>query len=142
MRTRFAIDLKGAYAANTGYFIPINDLYLLGVLNSAPVESFYREPKLNAQIRGGYLRFFKQYVEQIPIPNASSVERTAIADLAQRCLDARGQGPEVAAWEAEIDARVAWLYGLTEADVAAMAGAQASGADGDEDGSESEEEAI
>ena len=61
-------------------------------------------------------------MDQIPIPNASPAERNAIADLAQKCLDVRGQGPDVAAWEAEIDARVARLYGLTEAELAAVAG--------------------
>jgi len=31
----------------------------------------------------------------------------------QKCLDARGQGTGVADWEAEINERVARLYGLT-----------------------------
>lgn len=39
--------------------------------------------------------------------------------------DAKGQGPEVTAWEAEINARVARLYGLTETEVAAIEGPQA-----------------
>jgi hypothetical protein len=41
---------------------------------------------------------------------ASPGDRTAIAALAQKCLDAKGVGCE--AWEKEIDARVAGLYGL------------------------------
>nr|WP_322506161.1 TaqI-like C-terminal specificity domain-containing protein [Chroococcidiopsis cubana] len=105
---RFAFDSKGMYLNNTGYFIPTNDLYLLGVLNSSVVETFYIE--LSTQIRGGYLRFFRQYVEKIPIPNASTNEREAISKLVQKCLDAKGIGCEV--WEKEIDDRVAALYGL------------------------------
>jgi len=98
-------------------------LYLLGVLNSSSVLGFYVE--LSTQVRGGYLRFFTQYVEQIPIPDASSADRVAITSLVQKCLDAKGQGPEVAAWEAEINTHVARLYGLTEAEVADIDGTTA-----------------
>ncbi len=52
------------------------------------------------------------YVSQVPIPNASSVDKTMIASLVQQCLDAKGQGPQIAEWEAEINERVARLYGL------------------------------
>lgn len=38
--------------------------------------------------------------------------RAAIVALVRQCLDAKGQGPQVAEWEAEINAWVAWLYGL------------------------------
>lgn len=106
--TRFAFDRTGAYLGNTAYIMPVNDLYLLGVLNSEAVVEFYIE--LSAQVRGGYLRFIRQYVEQIPIPAASAADRAAIAALVQKCLEARGVGCE--AWEREINERVAALYGL------------------------------
>ena len=105
---RFAFDTQNIYTNNTTYFIPADDLYLLGLLNSSSVEEFYVE--LSAQIRGGYLRFFTQYLKQIPIPDAPAAEREAIADLVQRCLDAGGVGCEES--EREIDGRVARLYGL------------------------------
>jgi hypothetical protein len=84
------------------------DFYLLGVINSSCVEKFYAE--LSTQILGGNLRFFRQYVEQIPIPPASDSEKEAISKLVQKCLDAKGVNCE--AWEKEIDDRVAALYGL------------------------------
>ncbi len=105
---RFAFDSSGTFSGNTTYFFASDDLYLLGLLNSSPVEMFYAE--MSAQVRGGYLRFFRQYVEQIPIVAAPASDNTAIADLVQHCLDARGVG--CGSWEAEIDARVARLYGL------------------------------
>ncbi len=105
---RFALDTAQTYSNNTTYFTPTNDLYLLGLLNSSAIEDFYIE--LSAQVRGGYLRFFTQYVKQLPIPNASAADREAIASLVQKCLDAKGAGCEE--WEAEIDGRVAALYGL------------------------------
>jgi methylase of polypeptide subunit release factors len=110
---RFTYDFAHTYLGNTGYIMPVDDLFLLGVLNSKSVEDFYIE--LSAQVRGGYLRFIRQYVEQIPIPNAITADRNAIADLAQKCLDAKGVGCEE--WEREIDARVARLYGLDGSDV-------------------------
>lgn len=105
---RFAFDTKGTYLSNTAYTIPLDDLYLLGVLNSTCVKDYYI--KQSAQIRGGYLRFFIQYVERIPIPDASPDDRRIIAELVQKCLDAQGVGCEQ--WEEEIDLFVAALYGL------------------------------
>ncbi len=105
---RFCFDTTGVYLNNTSYFMPTDDLFLLGVINSSSVENFYIE--VSSQIRGGYLRFFRQYVNKIPIPNASTKEREAISNLVQKCLDAKGVGCE--AWEKEISDRVAALYGL------------------------------
>jgi hypothetical protein len=107
---RFAVDEAGTFVSNTGYIIPVNDLYLLGVLNSSAVEDFYAG--ISSQVRGGYLRFIRQYVEQIPIPFAQSGDRMAVAELARVCLESQGVGPQVAELEAEIDDRVAVLYGL------------------------------
>jgi hypothetical protein len=105
---RFAYDSGKTYFQNTTYIIAKDDLYLLAVLNSHPVGELYKE--LSAQIRGGYVRFFIQYVETIPIPTASAADRAAISALAQKCLDAQGMG--CLAWEKEIDERVSALYGL------------------------------
>jgi TaqI-like C-terminal specificity domain/Eco57I restriction-modification methylase len=105
---RFAFDTRGYYVNDTTFVIPINDLYLLGVLNSSVVKNLFIE--IGASVRGGYLRFKRQYVEQIPIPNASTTERETISNLVQKCLDAKGINCET--WEKEIDERVAALYGL------------------------------
>lgn len=105
---RFAFDTKGTYLNNTAYMIPVADFYLLGVLNSSSVAEFCREQ--STQARGGYSRFIYQYMEKVPIPNASTDDRRIIAALVQRCLDAQGVGCEQ--WEEEIDLFVAALYGL------------------------------
>ena len=107
-KPRFALDYAGAYSGDTSFLIPTDDVYLLGLLNSSAVENLFIE--VGATVRGGYLRFKRQYVEQIPIPNAPAADRDAIAGLVQRCLDARGVDCEE--WEAEIDGRVAALYEL------------------------------
>ena len=113
---RFALDTQHVYSNNTTYFTPVDDLYLLGLLNSSAVEDFYAQ--LSAQIRGGYLRFFTQYIKQIPIPNASAADRNAIASLVQDCLDL--QGVDCEEWEQEIDGRVAALYGLNQSNLQTM----------------------
>ena len=105
-KCRFAFDENGYYLSNTGYIIPIDDLFLLSILNSNIVEEYYIQR--SAQVRGGYLRFISQYVSNIPIPKATPKERNAISILARKCLDAKGVGCE--AWEAEIDERVERLY--------------------------------
>lgn len=50
-------------------------------------------------------------IKDIPIPKIEEKEKKAIEKLVQKCLDAKGQNVEE--WEAEIDDRVAHLYGLT-----------------------------
>ncbi|MBN1259112.1 MAG: N-6 DNA methylase [Anaerolineae bacterium] len=82
---RFALDSGGSYCLNTAYFIPGNDLYLLAVLNSK--AAFFYLSRTNAVYRGGYLRFFGQYLEPLPIPYASNEEKQSLARLAQTMLD-------------------------------------------------------
>jgi len=110
--SRFAFNSDGDFINNTTYFIPSNDVYLLGILNSSAVWGFCKEKQtvIGDANNGGRLRFFRQFVEHIPIPQASETTRNAIADLVQHCLDAKGVN--CGEWEREIDARVAALYGL------------------------------
>jgi type I restriction-modification system DNA methylase subunit len=88
--------------------IPIKDFYLLGILNSNASKQFFND--ISIQRNGNYLEFKPIYVNQLPIPNASTTEREAISQLVQKCLDAKGVNSE--AWEKEISDRVAALYGL------------------------------
>ena len=109
---RFTIDREGAYLGNTAYAIASTDLFLLGVLNSESVLEFYKT--ISSQIRGGYLRWIYQYVSSIPVPEASAEDRTAVSTLVHRVLNepltSTSERVEI---EAEINARVARLYGRT-----------------------------
>jgi hypothetical protein len=63
------LDEKGGvYCANTAYIIPGCDKYLVGVMNSKIVTYIYKN--ISSTYRGGYLRFWTQFLEQIPIPPA------------------------------------------------------------------------
>jgi hypothetical protein len=65
----------------------------------------------DAQFKGR-VQIKKQYINSLPIPQARTIDRKAIAKLVQKCLDAKGVGCE--AWEKEIDVRVAKLYGFED----------------------------
>jgi type I restriction-modification system DNA methylase subunit len=65
---RFALDREGYFSSNTTYFIPSDDLYLLGILNSRLAQFYFSE--VCAGLEGGgstYLRFFGQYLEEFPV---------------------------------------------------------------------------
>ncbi len=104
----YALDSQGVYVCDPAGFIASQDLYLLGVLNSAALWLYFENSTTSVQ--NGYLRIYLRELTNLPIPNAPDSERAAIAALVQKCLDARGV--DCAAWEADINARVAALYGL------------------------------
>jgi TaqI-like C-terminal specificity domain/Eco57I restriction-modification methylase len=118
--SRFTIDTQRTYLTNTTYFLPTDDLYVLAVLNSSVMWSYAKSrlSVLGDAEQGGRLRFFRQFVQDLPIPVASIDDRTTVAALAQRCLDERGQGPAVEELEEEINARVTYLYGVTSLETA------------------------
>ncbi|MEG5089984.1 TaqI-like C-terminal specificity domain-containing protein [Microcoleus sp. AT9b-C4] len=109
--TEFAVDFSGHYSNDkTSFWLTDSVYFLLGILNSKVVWWFIR--KTAATKQGGFYEFKPIYVSQIPIPTAPEPDRLAIEALVQKCLDAKGVGVEE--WEAEIDDRVAYLYGLTD----------------------------
>lgn len=119
---RFALDARGAFFSNTAYCIASSDLYLLAVLNASCTQFFYE--RLSAQFRGGYLRFWTQYVEQIPIPDADDATKDQLRELARRA--AKTAGSELAAIEAEINRIVYRLFKLESDEIALIEGATAS----------------
>ncbi|GKS56550.1 hypothetical protein YTPLAS18_00770 [Nitrospira sp.] len=112
----FAWDNLGHAVENTAYFIPAQK-WLLGVLNSK--VAFWFLCQISNTIRGGFVRFIRQYVEQIPIPDASPEKQQAVECLVDRILAAKQEGVEadVSALEQEIDQMVYALYGLTREEI-------------------------
>jgi hypothetical protein len=110
---RFAFDESGAYVDCTGFVLPTDDLFLLGVLNSIPVHRYFQQ--VGAVVRGGYMRFKRQYVEDIPIPKASAADRTHVVNLVKRCISAKGE--KLQSLELELSEIIARLYGLTLSDL-------------------------
>ncbi len=65
LRGNFTIDLNGNYYGNTAYIMPVDDLFLLALLNSDLFDFYYRQ--ISSSYRGGYLRYIYQYVTQLPV---------------------------------------------------------------------------
>jgi len=71
-----AWDESGAFAANTCYFIPDAQKWMLGVLLSAPMQ-FYVQKTLGSD-EGGFIRLFSIHVGNFPIPSPAPVQATLI----------------------------------------------------------------
>jgi hypothetical protein len=118
-RVEFAYDCIGYFGNDkTSICLTNNVNYLLGLLNSSLISWFIRQIAPTRQ--GGFYEFKPTYVTQIPIVSVSNGGTKSIETLVQKCLDAKGQGVEQ--WEAEIDDRVAHLYGLTDEEMKIIKG--------------------
>jgi len=142
---RFALDETGFYGANTTYFIPRPDLYLLGLLNSSLACRYFST--ICAGLEGKketYLRFFGQYLEGFPVRrldlskpgDRKAHERmegmvTSTLALHKHLASAKGEAQrgaiqrQIEATDREIDRLVYDLYGLTEEEIAIVADAGA-----------------
>ncbi len=118
----FAWDEQGYFSVNTTYFIPTNQKWLTALLNSRCVEWFYTQ--ISSKVRGGYLRAFSDYIEQIPIPHAKPNQQKEIESLVGRILTAKKANPkaDASALEREIDEKVYRLYGLTGEEILTIEG--------------------
>ncbi len=117
--SKFLFDDSGAFSSNTTYFIPTSEKWFLGLLNSKLMWWYYGT--ISSTIRGGFVRYFSQYMEQLPIPHAPDAEKSAITQRVQTIL-AAPDAPGVPALEKEIDEMVYQLYGLTPDEIALVEG--------------------
>ena len=69
MSCRFCFNESGLFLTNTAYFIPTCDLYLLALLNSQLTFYYLKHvcTVLGEADRRGRLRFFSQFMEELPI---------------------------------------------------------------------------
>ena len=66
IRAEALYDITGNYCVNTAYIIPIEERHLTAILNFKVSLYFYAS--LSSTTSGGYFRFIRRYMEQIPIP--------------------------------------------------------------------------
>ena len=134
---RFVLDDFGYYCSNTTYFIPKNDLYLLGLLNSHLGHFYFVQTCAGLEGKNEiYLRFFGQYLEGFPvktIDQKSSSEKShydktvehvsSMLDLNKKLQLARTDHEktllqrQIDATDQRIDELVYELYGLTEEEI-------------------------
>ena len=111
----FHVLEREMYINNTVYMIVGNNLkYLLGILNSS-VIAFYL-PMIATGLGKKGVRYFKQFVEELPIPKTNEKTR-AIVQLVDKIISQQKDGKNTDSLESEIDRLVYQLYGLTEAEI-------------------------
>ncbi len=132
---RFALDTDGYFGANTVYFLPLDDLRLLALLNSRLGFFYFKQTCAALEGAGeAYLRFFGQYLENFPVvlPKRSEKRRNnRMVELVERMLLLHKDldSPKTAhartvierqieATDRQIDRLVCELYGLTDEEIA------------------------
>ncbi len=85
----FAVDTDGFYCGDTCYLIPTAETWLCGLLNSRVVEWFYSQT--SNQLTGEYLRARSRYMQQIPVPDLTSAQKSLIRTIVDYLIFLQGQ---------------------------------------------------
>ncbi len=129
--SQFTYAQTEMYMVNTIYFMPFDDLYFLGVVNSKLIEFIIHS--FSPPVRGGYYRYFSQYIEVLPIRTIDfddpidqkrhdemvrlvenmldyhkELQKTGLDSIVKRSIE-----QDIADTDRKIDALVYELYGLT-----------------------------
>ncbi|MHB8629224.1 MAG: Eco57I restriction-modification methylase domain-containing protein [Aggregatilineales bacterium] len=143
-RASFAFDAGGEYAFTSGYGITLKDgvdispKYVLGLLNSRVLDGYLKS--ISTTMRGGFFRYFTQFIEQLPIRvidfanPGEKAQHDKIVSLVDRMLDlhkkrAAALTPpdqtaldrQIEATDRQIDTAVYALYGLSKDEMALVA---------------------
>ena len=78
----FSYDDKKYYSNDKTYIIPNADWFLLGLLQSKAIWFYLKS--IAPFVRGGYYELRVQYMETIPIPEATDEQKAVISGLAQK----------------------------------------------------------
>ncbi|MGL4944578.1 MAG: Eco57I restriction-modification methylase domain-containing protein, partial [Thermoguttaceae bacterium] len=141
LRMQATYDVGDMYSVNTSYIIPQDDKYLLALLNSAIVQFVF--VNITSQIRGGYSRFLRQYVERLPIyridenSKRDRAHRDKLVSLVEQMLsaqekllaaisdtDRKTHTQRIEILDQQIDAIVYELYELTDEEIRIVEGVE------------------
>jgi type I restriction-modification system DNA methylase subunit len=96
-RASFALDDQGEYAFTSGYGITLKEAvaespkYVLGLLNSRLLDWLLK--RVSTTLRGGFFRYFTQFLEQLPIRTvnfsdpADKARHDRMVELVERMLE-------------------------------------------------------
>ncbi len=117
-------DDQGFLCLKTIYFgYSLNEEFSLkfinGLLNSNLLNKYFSNKYSIAHIAGGYLRFRKQFVENLPIKKFEKKEQQPIIDLVNQILISKKENPkaDTSQLEKQIDDLVYKLYNLTPEEI-------------------------
>ncbi len=91
--------------------------FLTAILNSTLMNKYFSNKYSIAHIAGGYLRFRKQFVENIPIKICDEKKQKPFIELVEKIIAGRKNGNDTAGLEYQIDQLVYQLYNLTEEEI-------------------------
>jgi len=134
---RFTLDREGYFSSNTTYFLPSDDMYLLGILNSKVGQFYFSEVCAGLEGSGStYLRFFGQYLEKFPVhpvnfsdPADKARHDRMVQQVEQMLLlhkqlsstktdhEKTALQRQIDATDCQIDQLVYELYGLTDEEI-------------------------
>ena len=118
-----AYDENGLLCLKTIYFgyLENNDYdlkFLIALLNSKLINQYFSNKYSISHIAGGYLRFRKQFVQNIPIKQTNSKGQKPFIDLVDKIISQKQQSKDTTDLEKQIDKLVYKLYDLTEDEIA------------------------
>ncbi|MFW9983732.1 MAG: Eco57I restriction-modification methylase domain-containing protein [Candidatus Odinarchaeota archaeon] len=116
---RATLDAEG-HALGRVYYItqkraPYNSLFLLGLLNSRLINTYFTLLFFATHLRSSYIRYNATYLEQIPLPTPTKHQEDELVELVAYILKNPKSLKKGIDWE--IDQTVANLYGLSEKDI-------------------------
>ena len=128
----YTFDETGFYSNDKTSIISLNDKFLLGILNSTACDYFIKS--IAATKHNGYFEYKPMYVEQLPIPTASSTQKKEIEKLVGQILNLNTQKSQanvpgvieqidnqIAHADEKINKLVYQLYELTEDEIKVIA---------------------
>ena len=118
---RFAYDDCGIYGEASTFIMTGQDIkYLCAILNAKLIRNFLQQMAPTSGM--GTLRWKKVYVEEIAIPQISTIAQRPFIHLVDRILDAKSGDPDAdtSELESEIELLVYQLYDLTDEEIAAI----------------------
>jgi len=86
---QFYLDELGYYPDMTTFVIGSDSKYLLTLLNSKLMTYLFKQ--ISSEIRGGFLRWKKQYIKDLPICIASKEQQTSLASKAEQMIELNKQ---------------------------------------------------
>ena len=89
-RPRFSMDAQCNYVGDTGFVVPLEDYYLLGILASWATWFLISKSCQPLRLRSDrwQYRLKKQWLAKLPVPEADNSDQQAIATLAKRATTA------------------------------------------------------